>query len=139
MKGKVVLLVDGENISYRRAGEICALGRRLGKVALVRVYHRQKDPATRPWTLTALQYGFQDICLYGEARKNKVDEKLMRDARKYAGQTEIGTICVASSDSDFAALSTPLRESGKRLCFFGEAKAPERLRRAGRKFVQLGS
>lgn len=40
MKKNIIILVDGENVSYKRAAEITALSRRLGHVVERKVYHR---------------------------------------------------------------------------------------------------
>lgn len=50
MKNNTIILVDGENISYRYADKIKKYARRLGTVVEQKVYHRQKDPCTLQWT-----------------------------------------------------------------------------------------
>ena len=137
MKQSIAVLVDGENISYRRPEEIARLCGCMGRIFEMRVYHRQKDEATRPWTEVSAKAGYRDIRLFGAPRKNMVDSKMMRDALRYARRPEIGGVCIVSSDSDFAAIADAIREMKKRMIFIGEEKAPERLRHAGDRFEQL--
>ena len=80
MKQRTVILVDGENISYKKADEITALSRRLGNVVERKVYHRQKDPITRMWNKKT---AYKNIHIPGEAEHNKIDHRIQKDARKY--------------------------------------------------------
>ena len=134
MKKRTVILVDGENISHKRADEITALSRRLGNVVEQKVYHRQKDPITRMWTEMS---GYKDIRLPGETEHNKIDHKIQKDARKYMKSDDIDMVCVVTSDSDFCCLANDAVTTGKQLCFIGEKKAPKKLRRAGTRFIEL--
>ena len=81
-KTTVIVFIDGENISHKKAAEINVLTARLGSVAARKVYHRQKDPVTRPWTEKARHHAYRDICLAGAPEKNKVDKKIIKDARR---------------------------------------------------------
>ena len=134
MKQRTVILVDGENISYKKADEINVLSRRLGNVVERKVYHRQKDPTTRLWNKKTV---YKNIHIPGEAEHNLIDHRIQQDARKYMQSPEIDMICVVSSDSDFCCLREDAAAAGKLLCFIGEKKAPEKLRRAGTRFIEL--
>jgi uncharacterized protein (TIGR00288 family) len=137
MKNNTIILVDGENISYRYADKIKKYARRLGTVVEQKVYHRQKDPCTLQWTEKAKANGYKDICLCGGPAKNKVDHKMQKDARAYMQNPEIGIVCIVTSDSGFRCLSKDAAIAGKKLYFIGEEKAPVRLRSAGTKFIML--
>ena len=134
MKHRTVILVDGENISYKKADEITALSRRLGNVVERKVYHRQKDPITRMWNKKT---AYKNIHIPGEAEHNKIDHRIQKDARKYMQSPDIDVICVVSSDSDFCCLMEDAAAAGKLLCFIGEKKAPRKLRKAGARFIEL--
>ena len=134
MKQRTVILVDGENISYKKADEITALSRRLGNVVERKVYHRQKDPITRMWNKKT---AYKNIHIPGKAAHNLIDHKIQEDARNYLKSPEIDIVCVVSSDSDFCCLAEDASASGKDLYFIGEKKAPGKLRRAGTRFIEL--
>ena len=134
MKQRTVILVDGENISYKKADEITALSRRLGNVVERKVYHRQKDPITRMWNKKT---AYKNIHIPGEAEHNKIDHRIQKDARKYMQSPDIDVICVVSSDSDFCCLREDAAAAGKLLCFIVEKKAPRKLRKAGARFIEL--
>lgn len=138
MKQRTVILVDGENISYRYANKIEKHARRLGAVVVEqKVYHRQKDPYTLQWTEKTKTTNYKDICLCGGPAKNKVDHKMQKDARAYMQDPEIDMVCIATSDKGFRCLAKDAAKAGKELCFIGEEKAPVRLRSAGTKFITL--
>lgn len=136
MKKRIIILVDGENVSYKKADKITALSHRLGHVTERKVYHLQKDPATRRWTETSKNSTYKDICLYGGPGKDKVDHKIQKDARRYMRMPDVDMVCIVTSDGGFRCL---IEEAGarKKLCFIGEKKAPEKLRNAGAKFMEL--
>ena len=136
-KTAVVVLVDGENISHKKAPEINALTARLGSVAERKVYHRQKDPVTRPWTEKARRHAYRDICLAGAPEKNKVDKKIIKDARRSLKAPDVDMLCVVSSDSDFCCLAAEADSAGKKLCFIGGKNASKKLRNSGAKFMKL--
>ena len=137
MKNNTIILVDGENISYRYADKIKKYARRLGTVVEQKVYHRQKDYHTLRWTDKAKTSSYKDICLCGGPAKNKVDHKIQKDARKYMQNSEIDIICIATSDKGFRCLANDAAMTGKKLYFIGEDKAPVCLRSAGTKFITL--
>lgn len=137
MKRRIIVLVDGENVSYKRADEITALSCRLGKVVEQKVYHRQKDQFTRPWTEKTKAGKYKDICLHGGPEKDKVDLKMQKDARQYLQKPDIDMVCVVTSDGGFDCLVDAAHTAGKQLCFIGERKAPKKLRTADAKFIQL--
>lgn len=136
MKKRIIILVDGENVSYKQADKITALSRRLGNVVDRKVYHRQKDPTTRLWTEKTKNSPYKDICLYGGPGKDKVDHKMQKDARRYMRLPEIDMVCVVTSDGGFRCLVEE-DDAREKLCFIGEKKASGKLRRAGAKFMEL--
>ncbi len=137
MKQKTIILVDGENISAKNAERIVTVSNRLGSVAERKVYHHQKDQATRRWTEISKGGDYKDIQLYGAPAKNKVDRKMQKDARAYMKRPDVGMVCVVTSDGGFRCLAEDAAAAGKKLCFIGEKKSPEKLRLAGSRFIEL--
>ena len=137
MKEKTIFLIDGENISYKKADQIDAITVQIENVTDRKVYHRWGDPITRAWTELSKARGYKDICLFGGPEKNKIDRKMQKDARRYLKEPEIGAVYIVTSDADFRCLAKDACLAGKRLCFIGEKKAPEKLRLAGSEFIEL--
>lgn len=135
-KKRIVMLIDGENIGAKRNGEISRICKERGEVYESKVYHRQKDMATRQWSEECRKSKMKDICLYGGPCKNKVDKKIQEDAKRYMKASDVDVICIVTSDGDFARLKKIAKTSGKKILFIGEKKAPEKLRKAGC-FVEL--
>lgn len=137
MKEKTIFLIDGENISHKKADQIDAISFQIQNVADRKVYHRQRDPITRPWTDLSKARGYKDICLCGGPEKNKIDRKMQEDARRYMKAPDIGAIYIVTSDAGFRCLAKDACLAGKKLCFIGEKKTPEKLRLAGAMFFEL--
>jgi len=137
MKSKVILLIDGENISASHGEQILSIGHRLGTIVACKVYHRQKDPVTRRWTEQSRGGRYKDICLFGPPAKDKVDRKMQKDARAYLKKPDIDMVCVATSDGGFHSLAEDAATAGKGLCFIGGQRASQRLRNAPARFIEL--
>lgn len=136
MKRKIVILVDGENISAKNAKQIIAMTDHFGSNAERKVYHLQKDPATRAWTEKSRGGSYKDIQLYGPPAKNKVDRKMQKDARRYLQNPDITRVYVVTSDSGFQCLADDAA-AGKKLCFIGGRQPSRRLRKTCAQFMHL--
>ena len=88
-KKRIVMLIDGENIGAKRNGEISRICKERGEVYESKVYHRQKDMATRQWSEECRKSKMKDICLYGGPCKNKVDKKIQEDAKRYMKASDV--------------------------------------------------
>ena len=137
MKKKTIILVDGENVSANNADKIITISNRLGTVAERKVYHHQKDQATRQWTEVSKSGAYKDIRLYGDPAKDKVDRKMQKDARRYLNEPDVATVCVVTSDGGFRCLAEDAAAAGKKLCFIGGKTPSRRLRNTGAQFVKL--
>ena len=137
MKEKSIFLIDGENVSHKKADQIDAIIIQIKNVSERKVYHRKLDPITRAWTELSKARGYKDICLCGGPEKNKIDRKMQKDARRYMKASDIGAVYIVTSDAGFRCLAKDACMAGKRLCFVGEKKAPEKLRMAGSEFIEL--
>ena len=93
MKRKVIILVDGENISAKKADRIVTVSNSLGSDIERRVYHRRKDPATREWTQKCGSGDYKEICIPGRPARNKVDHVIQDEARRYMKKGDIDLVC----------------------------------------------
>ena len=137
MKKKTIILVDGENVSAKNAERIVAITDRLGAIAERKVYHHQKDRATRAWTEKSKGGDYKDIRLCGAPAKDKVDRKMQKDARRYMKSPDIGMVCIMTSDGGFRCLAEDAAAAGKKLCFIGGRNPSRRLRNTGAQFMRM--
>ena len=138
MKKNTELLIDGENMSYRNADTIMDVVASQGILFEAKVYGRQKDMRTRRWSEEARKHGLKDIRLYGGPQKNKVDDKIIRDAKRILNHDKnIDIFVIATSDSDYVDIIKELRTSGKRVVVVGDRNAPDSLRNSCNKFIEI--
>ena len=125
---KIALLVDAENISPQRIGQIFApvknnLG---GLVTVKRIYADWTKPNLSAWKAVLQKQAFLPIQQYSFASgKNSTDFALVIDAMDLLYQNDIDVFYIVSSDSDFTRLAMRIRESGKMVIGMGEKKTPE--------------
>ena len=132
------LLIDGENVGAKKANAILNAARSQGKLYEGKVYGRQKDIRTRRWSDKAREYGISDIRLYGGPGKNKVDNKIKKDARRLINRHKnIDIVCIATSDSGYVDIIRELRSLGKRVVVIGEKQASSSLRTSCNCFVEI--
>lgn len=132
------LLIDGENVGAKKASAILNAARSQGKLYEGKVYGRQKDIHTRSWSDKAKKYGISDIRLCGGPEKNKVDNKIKKDARRLVNQHKnVDVVCIASNDGDYVDVIRELRATGKRVVVIGEKQASDSLKTSCNKFVEI--
>ena len=138
MKKNTELLIDGENMSYRNADTIMDVVASQGILFEAKVYGRQKDMRTRRWSEEARKHGLKDIRLYGGPQKNKVDDKIIRDAKRILNHDKnVDIFVIATSDSDYIDIIKELRTSGKRVVVVGDRNASDSLRNSCTKFIEI--
>lgn len=138
MKKNTELLIDGENMSYRNADTIMDVVASQGILFEAKVYGRQKDMRTRRWSEEARKHGLKDIRLYGGPQKNKIDDKIIRDAKRILNHDKnVDIFVIATSDSDYVDIIKELRTSGKRVVVVGDRNASDSLRNSCNKFIEI--
>ena len=138
MERKVIILIDGENISAKKADRIVMVSNSLGIDIVRRVYHRRKDPATREWAQKCESGDYKEICIPGRPARNKVDHVIQKEAREYMKKDDIDLVCIVSSDGDFCCLEADAANAGKELCFIVGKKLSKRFSRSGARWMRLG-
>ncbi|MCR5544108.1 MAG: NYN domain-containing protein [Eubacterium sp.] len=138
MKYNTEVLIDGENMSHKKADLIMQIAASQGALYESRVYGRQKDQRTRGWTDKAKKHGIKDIRLYGGPKKNKVDNKIKKDANRIMfNNKNVDIFVIATSDSDYIEEIKNLRMHGKRVVVVGSKQAPASLRESCNKFIEV--
>ena len=76
--------------------------------------------------------------MYGGPQKNKVDNKIKKDARKLINQHKnVDIICLATNDGGYTDVITELRQAGKKVVVIGEKRASEKLRKSCNRFIEV--
>lgn len=137
-KQNTELLIDGENLGAGKAQAIMEAARSQGVLYEGKVYGRQLDACTRKWSEKARECGVSDIRLYGEAGKDKIDNKLKKDARRLINiHSNLDVICIASNDGGYVDIIRELRARGKRVVVIGTEKAAKSLRESCSHFIMV--
>ena len=132
MAQPVSVLVDGDNISGKHAGEIFSVAAQYGEPTLARVYTDAQRPSD--WH-SAIGYRM----LHAGSGKNASDILLALDALELLLSKNVRCFVIASSDGDFTHLATRLREHGAKVIGIGELKAPSSFRACCSDFVEIGT
>ena len=130
-KKNTMVFIDAENVSSTHAASIENEIWDIGNVAEVRYYAMQKDPATANWKSTIKEYGYKPILMAGEREKNKIDNKIIRDAKKVLNENKsIDIFVIVSSDGDYTELVRFLRSNRKRVVILAPKNTSKKLKNA---------
>ena len=137
-KKNLSVLIDGENISAKKAEAIMEVVSKQGELYKAKVYGRQKDDYTKNWSNKAKKCGIEDIRLMGGPSKDKVDKKIQKDAKTIVRQDKnVDVVCIATNDAGYVESIRDLRSKGKRVIGIGGKQAPEVLRKSCSSFVEI--
>ena len=132
------VLIDGENITAKKAASIMHIVNEQGVLDVGKVYGIQKDDRTKNWKIKARELGIKDIRLYGGPQKNKVDNKIKKDARELINlHKNVDIVCLATNDGGYIDVITELRQAGKRVIVIGEKGASLKLRKSCNRFIEV--
>ena len=136
---EMLVFIDAENISAAYYAEIRRILTNLGSQISVIAYARQKDDTTHGWHVNAAKYEeLFEKRLFGPPEKDKCDRKIIKDVWSFIEDYDNETIIViVTSDAGFAQSIAEWREEGYIIIGLGESKAPQRLRKAYTKFIEL--
>lgn len=130
MNERVVVLIDGDNISAALASKILEISANLGQLRVIRVY----TDATR---LSGWHEAHGFGLIHAGTGKNASDLMLAIDAIQLALEGDFTSFVIASSDGDFTHLALRLRELGQMVTGIGERKAPLPFSHACNEFTEI--
>lgn len=135
-EGKIAVLVDSENVSYKQIKGILDEVEKYGRICMKRVYGDFSKPVALAWKSEVLKNGFKTIHQFSYTDgKNATDIALVIDAIDILHNNEVDIFCIVSSDSDFTPLAQRLRESGKYVIGVGKHNTPEAFVASCDKFI----
>ena len=130
-KKNTMVFIDAENVSSTHAASIENEIWDIGNVAEVRYYAMQKDPPTANRKSTIKEYGYKPILMAGEREKNKIDNKIIRDAKKVLNENKsIDIFVIVSRDGDYTELVRFLRSNRKRVVILAPKNTSKKLKNA---------
>lgn len=135
------VLIDGDNIRDISAGFVEQMldeVRREGKPIIRRVYGDWTNNELRVWKELLHRFAFTPMQQFRYVNQgNSTDCAMIIDAMDVLHEREVDGFCIVSSDSDFTRLATRMQEAGKYVLGIGRADAPEALKRACNRYVEV--
>lgn len=137
-KEKIALFIDADNAPAKKIDVILSELARYGVVNIRKAYGNWKSACIKPWEEVLHEYAIQPIQQFDLTKgKNATDIALVIDAMDTLYTKDVDTICLVSSDCDFAPLVTRALADGKFVIGFGERKAPSAFVNSCSKFLYL--
>lgn len=137
---KVALLIDADNAPAAKIDVILAEAAKYGVVNIRKAYGNWKSPNLKPREDMLHEYAIQPMQQFDLTKgKNATDIALVIDVMDMLYSKPIDTVCIVSSDCDFAPLVTRILADGKSVIGFGESKAPKAFVNSCSKFLYLDS
>lgn len=133
---KLAILIDAENVVASHADLIFAQAEAMGEIVSKEIYGTAA--ALTAWVAPVLKYAIHpNLTIRASKGKNSSDIALVIGAMDLLLQGSAKTIVIASSDSDFSALSVRLRNAGVNVVGMGTEKSNVLWRTACSSFIVL--
>lgn len=135
---RIAVLIDADNTRASFADALLSEIAKYGTPTIKRVYGDWTNSHLTQWSHKLNSMGLramhQNAFTMG---KNSTDLALVIDAMDLLYDDNVEAFALVTSDSDFTSLAHRLRESGKTVYVLGENKAPDALKYACDKFIDL--
>lgn len=132
----IAILVDGDNASPAKLGEVVKLASQYGNPIVKRIYADWTKAGMTPWKDPAKEHSFRLVEALSYVKgKNATDIALVIDAMDLLHSGTVDGFCFASSDSDYTLLAQRIREVGLLVLGYGESKTPVPFVNSCKKFV----
>ena len=136
-ESRIAVLVDCDNVQPAILDHALRFVAQFGRVVVRRGYGNGGTLAGSRWQTKLTELAFTPCLQYQYASgKNTADIALALDAMEMLFDEIVDTLCLVTSDSDFAHLCRKLRERGALVCIVGEEKTPSALRNASDHFSE---
>lgn len=135
---RIAVLIDAENTRSAYADEVLYEVAKYGNPTIKRVYGDWTNSHLTPWARRLNSLGLRAMHQNAFTKsKNSSDLALVIDAMDLLYDGNVDAFALVTSDSDFTSLAHRLRESGRTVYVLGENKAPDALKNACDKFIDL--
>lgn len=137
-KRNLAILIDAENVLPASVDMIFDQAAELGTVVRREIFGAA--PALGAWVNPVLKYAIHpNLTIKASKGKNSSDIALVIGAMDLLVEGGVDAVIIASSDSDFSALSVRLRNAGIEVIGMGMEKSNELWRTACSRFIVLGN
>jgi Zn-finger protein len=137
MENKFVILIDGENISYKYYNTIINKINKAGQIIDIKIYADWLISNMKGWKKT-LETDYMAKLIHVSGGKDATDDRIKMEAAAFIERNcNVNSFCIATSDCGFRYLPIYLREHGKYVIGMGEKKSPQILRNTCNKFIIL--
>ncbi|WP_077147775.1 NYN domain-containing protein [Sphingopyxis sp. KK2] len=137
---KIALLIDADNVSHAKIGEMLAELSKYGTANIRRAYGNWASDSLKGWKDKLHDFAIRPIQQFNYSTgKNTTDIALVIDAMELLHTQKLDAFCLASSDADFTPLVMQLRANGHEVYGFGERKTPSPFVNACTAFLYLES
>lgn len=135
---KIALLIDADNVSHSKIGEMLAELSKYGTANIRRAYGNWASDSLKGWKDKLHDFAIRPIQQFNYSTgKNATDIALVIDAMELLYTQKLDAFCLASSDADFTPLVMQLRANGHEVYGFGERKTPSPFVNACTAFLYL--
>ncbi len=135
---RIAVMIDADHTRPSYAEALLSEVAKYGNPTIRRVYGDWTNPHLSRWARILNSLGLRAMHQNAyTSGKNSTDLALVIDAMDLLYDGNVEAFALVTSDSDFTSLAHRLRESGKTVYVLGENKAPESLRNACDKFIDL--
>ena len=135
---RIAVLIDADNTSHAYANDVLSEVAKYGNPTIKRVYGDWSNTHLTRWARKLNSLGLRAMHQNAFTKgKNSTDLALVIDAMDLLYDGNVEAFALVTSDSDFTSLAHRLRESGKAVYVLGTQKAPDALKYACDKFIEL--
>jgi hypothetical protein len=136
----VAVLIDADNTPHEAVKYILDASARFGRTIIKRAYGDWTTQILQPWGDVFREFGIKPIQQFQYTTgKNSTDIAMIIDAVDMLHQSRIDVFVLVTSDSDFTALATRVREAGPTVVGIGRMTAPSSFVKACDEFLAIES
>ncbi len=134
----VAVLIDADNTPHEAVKYILDASARFGRTIIKRAYGDWTTQILQPWGDVFREFGIKPIQQFQYTTgKNSTDIAMIIDAVDMLHQSRIDVFVLVTSDSDFTALATRVREEGPMVVGMGRITAPSSFVKACDEFLLI--
>jgi hypothetical protein len=121
----VAVLIDADNTPHPAVKYILDASARLGRVIIRRAYGDWTTSILQPWGTIFRDFAVKPVQQFqNTTRKNSTDAAMIIDALDILHDKSVDIFMLVTSDSDFTALATRIREEGIGVVGVGRSTTP---------------
>ncbi|MCJ8326646.1 MAG: NYN domain-containing protein [Campylobacterales bacterium] len=135
---KIAIFFDCENVSSKYLDEIFVELAKVGQVMIRQAYNDWSSKLSRTWSEKLPMFAIKPIHISANvSSKNVSDFQIVIDVMNTMHYSNVDTIVLVSSDSDFTSLAIEIKSKAFEVIGFGEKKTPDSLKNAYSTFYEL--